>query len=267
MGDPPSPGRYEVAIRTTVDMWSPGRQPPPSTPLRHPSEPVRIFFEDRSFTWFPGDDDSYPSVALPFESGDYEAERRAMQRFLSALSYELEQPISIIFETAQGSRPEDSPPLARARRGTGLLLTGPSELTVIDDDDLRLCLALFRDAFASESPFYEFLGYYKIIEVVTGSESERNRYINENADAALNEWRALEGEDERPPNWADYFRDSSRNAIAHALRSRPEAVHVDPDDPSDQQRLRRDARFMQAMARKAIDQRWPEAIRSMSRYE
>jgi hypothetical protein len=260
------PGRFEVAIRTPVDIWAPGKQPPPSKPLRRPTEPVAILFEGRTFTWFPGDDDHYPSVALPFE-GDYEAERRSMQRFLSALSYHLQQPIRVDFEAAQGSRREDSPPLARASRRGGLILTGPSELRVVEDDSLRLCLALFRDAFSSQSPFYEFLGYYKVLEVVTGGDLDRDRWIHEHAGEHAAEWRALEGEDERPSDWAIYFKNSSRNAIAHALRSREDAAHIDPDDPSDQARLRRDARFLAILAKQGIDERWPKALKAFYLYQ
>ncbi len=260
-------GRYEVALRTDVDMWAPGKQPPPANPLRGPTEPVEIVFEDRTFTWFPGDEDNYPSVAIAFEGGDYQAEREVMQRFLSALSYALRRPMGVIFEAAQGSRPSDSPALARARRGPGLRLTGPSTLLVIDDESHRLCLALFRDACSSESPFYEFLGYYKVLEVVAGAEAARDRWLNESAGGAIADWRPLEGENERPDDWASYFRDSSRNAVAHALRTRPDAAHIDPDDPRDQARLRRDAQFLRVLATKAVDERWPDGVKSTYRYE
>lgn len=188
-----------------------------------------------------------------------------MERFLSGLSFFLEQPIRVMFPAVQDPRGADTPSLARQpRRGT-FSKTAPLLLEVDNDSDLRLSLALFRDAVTSESPFYEFLGYYKVLEVVAGGEERRNDWIDENAPKHLNDWQVLGWESEPPSEWSDYFRESSRNAIAHAIRTHKGAVSIDPDDPDDRSRLGRDAAFLRRLARVAIDDRWSDSVRGVHR--
>jgi hypothetical protein len=256
-------GRYEVALDTPVDLWDPRSRRPIPKRLPRPTEPVKIVFEDRIFTWHPGGEEYHPSVSVQFADIDnYQAEREAMEHFLLTLSFHLRQPIRVMFPAAQYPRAVDTPSLARQpRRGT-FSLTAPLQLVIEDDSNLRLALGLFRDAATSESPFYEFLGYYKVLEVVTGSEEQRDVWIDEQAPASKSrEWRVLAWELEPPSDWSDYFRDSSRNAVAHAIRSRKGAVSIDPDDPDDQSRLARDAVFLKELARVAIEGRWPDAVK------
>jgi hypothetical protein len=55
-----------------------------------------------------------------------------------------------------------------------------------------------------------------------------------------------------------------RNALAHVVR-RTGRTRVDPDDPSDRVRLRADADMLEALARIAVDHRWPTGVTAVPR--
>jgi hypothetical protein len=59
---------------------------------------------------------------------------------------------------------------------------------------------------------------------------------------------------------AAYLRDDSRNAIAHIVRTKPQATSIDPDLPSDRERLELDSHWLHDLARRAVLQRWPKAV-------
>ncbi len=59
---------------------------------------------------------------------------------------------------------------------------------------------------------------------------------------------------------ADYLRDESRNAIAHVVRYDPANTSIDPDLPSDRERLDLDGNWMRNLARRAITSKWPTPV-------
>jgi hypothetical protein len=97
-----SQGRYEVAVDSQLDF----RVHPPEgvkMPVRErfkaiaeSQEPMTVVFEGRRFTWHPNPEDILPTVTVMIEdSDDYYAERFAMERFLSALSFRFGGGISV----------------------------------------------------------------------------------------------------------------------------------------------------------------------------
>jgi hypothetical protein len=108
--------RYEVAVSTHIRFH---RREPPYT------DAIVIKFEGRRFVW-PGNSsragvEMWPTVTTVItDSDDYAAERLAMARLLSALSYRLGQPIDVVSAggasvASELDRPSRAPNVAAAR--------------------------------------------------------------------------------------------------------------------------------------------------------
>lgn len=130
-----------------------------------------------------------------------------------------------------------------------------------------LALALHREGLNSGSAFYSFLAQWNAVEAVYNVTARRSRE-GQLRDAFLNTdgpgLAALLPEERRaalPANIAGYLADEARDAIAHVVRTRRGQTHLNPDDPEDLTRLGAEAEWMAALARAAIQKRWPEAIR------
>jgi hypothetical protein len=98
---------------------------------------------------------------------------------------------------------------------------------------------------------YEFLGFYKIINIVHAGGNDQMRWINEAVNhiddhIALQRLAEIRRED---PDVGRYLYVSGRCAVAHAFN---EPV-VDPDDPADTQRLARDLLLMRRLAEYCIE--------------
>jgi hypothetical protein len=133
----------------------------------------------------------------------------------------------------------------------------PSEIVVVDDAVLRHTLAHHREGMNTESPFFRFLAFWNAMDVAfDGDEAQRDAYLR---DTSTRAGGTLRDYDPPPPDFAAYLIESSRNAIAHAIRNDPSRVAIDPDEPLDRVRLHRDARLVRELLRARIDERWPNA--------
>jgi hypothetical protein len=89
-----------------------------------------------------------------------------------------------------------------------------------------------------------------------GDEPQRNAYLR---DTPTRAGGTLRDYDPPPPGLDAYLIESSRNAIAHAIRNDPSRVAIDPDEPMDRVRITRDARLVRDLLGHRIDERWPYA--------
>jgi len=114
----------------------------------------------------------------------------------------------------------------------------------------KLCLALYREAQNLNSTPFQFLGYFKIINMLYAGGAKQRAWIN-SAYAKLNDFRAQERlrELRRHGDVGAYLYESGRCAVAHAFN---EPI-VDPDDPSDTKRLIEDLPVIKALAEFAIE--------------
>ncbi len=255
--------RHEVSVRTHLAFHT--RQPPFDLFEVEP-EQVAIGFEGRQFVWHPNlepgpyGEEWWPGVTVVVGDRDnYEAERELMHRFLSALCYELSEPIEVLNGGGSGVEDPLAPPIPHAmRRGLGnQLRDAPAAIEVTDDERLRLVLALYREGKNSESPFYRFLSFWNALDATLDNDPQRiEAFLKAEAD------RCTGGEYDPPPaDWHKYLYDSNRNAIAHAVRNRPGKPVLDPDLPGDRARLHRDSVLLERLLRLAIEQRWPHPVR------
>jgi hypothetical protein len=253
--------------------------------MKAPPEAAAIRFEGREFVWHPpldrddelGHTEYGPMLVAGYDREDERLEvARALQRFMSAVSYLYDQPVEDVSYGSPGGSGESDPFNPHGARAPNSHLTtfkadAPAELVVDaadgDGDALWLALAACREATNAGSPFYKCMAFRNVLDSVYGVQDEKsNGAVTAEAaarDAFLESSAgtfARCNRRERPAHgWADYLRDEVRTALAHGIRE-PGRVQVNPDDPDARVRLRDDARLLAHVARDAIDTRWPNAV-------
>jgi hypothetical protein len=227
--------RYEVTVHSTLCF----SENPPGIGELSILEVVPIRFDGREFIWHaniqPTEYGSlWPSVTVVLDdANDYAAEELATRRFLSAMSFVYKAPMGELDTGASGfKRRLDRPLVISPGRHLGAVVhEAPSGLFVEADDRLRLTLGLAREAVSSDSPFYRFLALYNALDAAfDNNEAERDAFVR----------RALRDVplpvDVSTSDWDEYFLESNRHDIAHAVRY-PGRPTLDPDAPRDRGRL------------------------------
>lgn len=251
-----SMARYEVAIETPL-AFSSSR----TDPFRTDDRTV-IEFDGRRFVWHAGqeieDKQCWPVVTvMVLDADDYADERLATNKFLSALSFVLDHPMSIATSAATGYKGElDRPILGQPGHAATIITAAISTVTVDDDDRLRLVLALFREGRSANSPFYKFLAFYNALDAAfDNDEPARDATIR----ALLNGSPMPESQPAEGFDWADYLWDVLRNAVAHAVRREGKAV-LNPDDLADRRTLDMASASVVGLLRRRVNDRWPGGV-------
>ena len=180
---------------------------------------------------------------------DYNSARAAVRRFLSAFTW------------VHGCAADDDFGIGSAYPGGVGKNEGPvrcsDRLFHIDylpsttDPKTRLCLALYREALGLTNHAYRFLGFYKLVNVLSQNWKKQVAWINAaipklsepDAVARITELRKTESD------LGHYLYVSGRCAVAHAFND----PVVDPDDPTDTQRLHADLPIAKALAELFIE--------------
>lgn len=225
-------------------------------------ERVVIDFQGRRFVWHAGreveGEQCWPVVsAMVGDSADYAVERLEANRLLSALSFSLDYPMSVATSAATGYKTElDRPLLAQPGYSATIITPAVSTVRVIDDERLRLVLALFREGRSADSPFYRFLAFYNALDAAfDNDEPARDGTIR----AVLNGGPAPRGLRPDGFDWADYLRDALRNAVAHAVRLEGKPV-LNPDDLADRNALDQASAAVVQLLRRRVNDRWPGGV-------
>lgn len=180
-----------------------------------------------------------------------------INRFLSILSWCDDQPMENRYGWLGNPVPVAVP---RESRVVGSSIAFPFYRNLEQDEKARLALALFREARTVNSTPFEFLSYFKILNIFWKDRLEtingqRQNPIIEGIRATLpklkdelvvNRVRAL-GTTE--PDVPKYLYESGRCAIAHAYAD----PIVDPDDVSDLRRLSEDLYIVKEIAERLIE--------------
>lgn len=114
-----------------------------------------------------------------------------------------------------------------------------------------LALAFYREALAVNSVAYQFLGFFKILNIVHSTWKAQADWINATLDKltdfqALERLKALKAEQ---TDIGQYLYVSGRCAVAHAFNE----PLVNPEDPEDTVRLSRDLPLIRALAAHLIE--------------
>jgi hypothetical protein len=180
-----------------------------------------------------------------------------INRFLSILSWCDDQPMENLYGWSGNPVPVAVP---RKSRKVGSSLAFPFYRNVEADKRVRLALALFREARTINSGPFEFLGYFKILNIFWKDRWEtlngrRQNPIVEGIRAvlpilkdelALRRLRALGAAE---ADVARYLYESGRCAIAHAYAD----PIVDPDDVAELRRLSEDFYIVKEIAEHLIE--------------
>lgn len=262
---PALPGRYEMAVATDVGWIAP--RAPGENLFTSPArlrETTVIEFDGRRFVWHAsraGHDEKlcWPVISVMIaDANNPDADLIARNRLISALVYVTKQAMSYVTSSTTGFKSElDGPFIGQPGAAPTLLMEAPASIIVEDDERLRLVLALIREAAAAESPFYRFLAFYNALDTAFDSvESDRRAFI----DPALANAEKPAGHDPATFRWSDYLQDGLRNAVAHAIRSRPEQRSLNPDNFADRRALDEASRRMELLVRRRVAQRWPNGV-------
>jgi len=101
----------------------------------------------------------------------------------------------------------------------------------------------------ARSVFYEFLNYWKSIEVVFPDVPGRCSWIDSNVDRLFNERDRIAEIRGANPSVASYLFTDGRCAVAHVNR---EPI-INPDRAGDYERLERDTRIVAGLSKLAIE--------------
>ena len=226
--------------------------------LSWPDTPVELVFEGRRLVLRPLTDELaatvsvYDDTDISFEEGGWH-----ICRFLSSLAWSFNSGIQELFVT--GSNDPAHP--GRLGRGT----YGHSPCTQITPWDrlyiplpksqhAALALALYREGMSLNSVPFQFLSYFKIVNMLDGNGPNQIALVNETLQHVW--WTpALDRLKELQPNHADignYLYVQGRCAVAHAHSG----VIANPDKYEDKRRLEFDLPLMKHIAELFIEQKF-----------
>ena len=215
-----------------------------------PTKETVLSYEGHEFLLRPETNELAPTVALALDDPNQsDVALLLVRRFLSALAWVeggfLRETTTI--ETGGGP--------GRIGKGPGARMINPhfrvDYMPTAPSSRAKLCLALYREAQNPNSPPFQFLGYFKVINTLYASGSEQKKWINSTL-PKLNDFFAQERLRELRKAHTDvgsYLYESGRCAVAHAFAD----PVVDPDDPSDTRRLIQDLPVIKALAEFAIE--------------
>ena len=259
---PGTSGRYEVAVDSAIEFRvypEPGRDPGQEPWLdrlwtvSESRDPITIFFETRRFAWHPGSDDVLPVVTVPISDPDnYDDERAAMERFLSAISFALGFGVTVYSSTASGFKKELDPPLLQQPRIKATIFPAPLTVELADEStNLSLSLALVREGLSSSSRALAYLSYWKAIEVAIGDPRHKG-WIGSSA-------AALWPEEGSAKSWFKRL-NATRISAAHAI-PRGRGIPYNPNEPATSAKLLDDTNRIHQLAMKAVRERWKTPVR------
>lgn len=214
-----------------------------------PAQEMAVEFMGHSLFLRPPARDAAPDVRLQYNHPEQEREAfEVICRFLSMLSWWRRHPAKARLRIActapmRGGKGRYGPPLQKEYQAP--------QLTLPDDKKARLALALYREARCVESTPYEFLGYFKVINVLCSKGQAQIDWINATV-PKLTEFQAKRRISELGATVADmgdYLYHSGRCAVAHAGVD----PIVDPDNPDDVFRLIADMPVARALAEYLIE--------------
>lgn len=248
--------RHEAAIDTPLGFSTPAPGSFQGLPM------VAVEFNQTRFIWHDGrqgvDRQYWPVVSVKGAGGDGQAVA-GINRFLSALCFIYDLPMSVASSAGTGFKSELDPPLiAQPSYGVRILRPPVNAIAVDADERLRLTLALNREGRSATSPFYRFLALFNSLDAAFDNhEQERDEFLRTNLAAVGPPSSA----DKAGFDWAAYMRDSLRNAVAHAVR-RPGRPVLDPDKATDRGALHQAAEHIARLIRLRVQERWPDGVQS-----
>lgn len=173
-----------------------------------------------------------------------------INRFLSALGWKCDEPA--INHYGWSGSPKPVPvPRYQIPYGYSPSKDFPNEVYEITDKKAKLAVALYREARSLESVPFQFLSYFKILNIFWNRKNElvenlRDSLPNLTDKECIERIKEIEN---KKGDVADYLYKSGRCAVAHAFAD----PIVDPDDVTDLHRLSEDLWLMQNLTAYLIE--------------
>ncbi len=166
-----------------------------------------------------------------------------VNRFLSLLSWCEGQPLEFHYGWSGNPKPV---PVEAIRLTTNITYHFAFTRSPLSDPKQRLALALYREAISVNSMPYEFLGYFKILNILFKEGQRQKEWIRSVLPSLSEEdvKKRIAQITSSEPDVAYYLYESGRCAVAHA-HSDP---LIDPDDVKDLRRLSEDLCVIKRLA-------------------
>lgn len=133
-----------------------------------------------------------------------------------------------------------------ARIGGGIYLESYRQIAFSHEQ--KVALGIYREAFSSNSIFYKFLCYFKIINMIYKTGSAQKSWINDNIDRlVLCKEKINQLMQEGITNFGDHLYHSGRCAIAHSNFISGEPI-ADADNYEDNYRIGREIEVVKELA-------------------
>ena len=219
------------------------------TTLRIGTDPYAyVTFEGKVMRWINGTAEAEATVSIGIANlHDHRAEDDQLNRFLSLLVWEHGGHARIKWGVG-GARTAYSKAysprmLGRLRIDPGYLQRG-SKLALTTGQ--KLALGLYREAQNSSSTFYEFLSYYKILELAVPNKGKtaRGQWLKTVAIPKLGHMDRMKEILANHSDLEKYLREVRVNGIKHAIKGT-----IDPDSPLDQLSTTKDNGIMGEIAK------------------
>lgn len=220
-----------------------------------PGEFTKLRLFDRDWLLWPDTAWDVPAIIVHCPTGDGTEEAKLALRFLSALAWISSSALQdegfwIVGNIINSciSETERSQPLFNKK---GLLIDEHDYLPFPPQENAQVALALYREALNLDDKSYQFLSFFKILNVRFDLSRDQKQWINSNL-ASVNQLLIRERISELQQahaNVGQYLYESGRCAVAHAFGH----PIVNPDNPEDKRRLAADLPVIRALAELMIE--------------
>ena len=220
-----------------------------------PMDKKEVKYGNHTFVLMPLTKEHSASIHLELRKIDDVQGLTLINRFLSALGWKCDEPAINHYGWSGNPNPV---PVPRYSMPYGYSPSDvfPNEVYEITDKKAKLAVALYREARSLDSVPFQFLSYFKILnifwndkkkngknELVEGLRTSLPNLTENDCVKRIQEIKAKEGDP------ADYLYKSGRCAVAHAFAD----PIVDPDDVTDLRRLSEDIWLMRSLTAYLIE--------------
>ena len=226
-----------------------------TTQATWPKETKEVKYGDHTFVLMPLTKEHSASIHIELRGISYVEGLTLINRFLSALGWKCDQPA--INHDGWSGNPKPVPVHKyHIPYGYSPSDSFPTEIYEITNEKAKLAVALYREAKSLDSVPFQFLSYFKILnifwddktkdgknELIEGLRTSLPSLTDKECIQRIKEIREKQGDP------ADYLYKSGRCAVAHAFVD----PIVDPDDVSDLHSLSEDLWIMRILTAYLIE--------------
>jgi hypothetical protein len=221
-----------------------------------PEKQREVKYGNHTFILMPPTKDHSASVHIELKGISVDEGVTLTDRFLSALAWKFDEPAINHYGWSGSPKPV---PVSRYEIPYAYSPSEvfPNEVYEITDKKAKLALALYREARSLDSVPFQFLSYFKILNVFWNDKKKKNGK-NDLVEGLRGSLPDLTEEDcikrikeieSKHGDAAEYLYKSGRCAVAHAFAN----PIVDPDDVRDLHRLSEDLWLMQNLTAHLIE--------------